>query len=367
MKCSPQHSHVASRSRQGVALIIVLLTLFTLGVMAALFAYSMKVEVRLASNTGNATELEWIGRSGVEFAKWVLVQQDRVSSERGFHALNQFWAGGPGPIESADNPFAGLSLTGIQLGEGRFSVRIEDGERLLNINSAARNPALLDLALTRAGADSTDATIISTALLDWLDKDDYPQAANGAENEYYLSLDPPYRAKNGPIDDIRELLLVRGVTPALFWGPAHSDTTLGRESRVDQFGQAGSGTDRLPVGLAAIFGALSNGRVNINTASAEVISILLGGDEVLGREVLKIRAGPDGVDGTEDDQPARGGGEIPRLLGPAGPAFQQLFTTQSTTFFVRVEAEIGHARRRFLALIRRTGARDYQTLLFREE
>src|SRR5262245_43425667 len=98
------------RRHRGVALVIVLLTLFALGTMAGIFAYSMKVEMRLATNTSNATELEWLGRSGVEFAKWLLVQQDRVASERGFHALNQFWAGGPGPIESADNPFAGETM-----------------------------------------------------------------------------------------------------------------------------------------------------------------------------------------------------------------------------------------------------------------
>lgn len=81
-----------------MALLIVLLTLFALGGMAAVFAYSMKVETRLAMNTSNAGELEWLGRSGVEYAKWILMQQDRVMSERGFHALNQFWRVGLGPL-----------------------------------------------------------------------------------------------------------------------------------------------------------------------------------------------------------------------------------------------------------------------------
>lgn len=351
---------------QGVALIIVLLTLFTLGAMAAIFAYSMKVETRLAMNTQNTTELEWLGRSGVEVAKWILYQQDRIGSQRGFHALNQFWAGGPGPIEAEDNPFAGVSLRDIEIGEGRVSLDIEDTERLLNINTVVRTPMLLDYALSRAGADATDSAIITSALIDWMDPDDFPQAANGAESEYYLGLDPPYRAKNGPIDDIRELLLIRGVTPALFWGPNHRTTTFGEESwRTPSFGLR-SGDETVPVGLVSIFGALSNGKVNINTARPEVIALLLGGNESLAREVVKIRAGPDGLDGTEDDQPARGGGEIPRLLGPADPAFQQMFTVLSSTFSIRVTAHLGPARRTFHAVIRR-GGRDFQTLLFRED
>jgi len=352
--------------RRGVALVIVLLTLFALGGMAAIFSYSMKVETRLAMNTGNATELEWLARSGVELGKWILVQQDRIPSERGFHALNQFWAGGPGPLESADNPFAGMSLRDIEVGEGRITVEIEDTERFLNINTVSRNPALLDLALSRAGADATDSTIISSALADWMDRDDFPQAGNGAESEYYLGLDPPYRAKNGPIDDVRELLLVRGVSPQIFWGLDYRTTDLGTEPAA-LGSPLGSRDQPSPIGLVSIFGALSNGRVNINTARPEVISLLLGGNESLAGEILKIRSGYDGTDGTEDDQPARGGGDIPRLLGPAGPGFQQLFTTQSATFSIRVSVQLGPAKRAFNALIRRTGARDYQTLYFRQE
>ena len=350
----------------GVALVIVLLTLFVLGAMAAMFAYSMKIESRLAINTGNATELEWLGRSGIEYAKWILVQQDRVPSERGFNSLNQFWAGGPGPLESADNPFEGLSLKDIPVGEGRISVRIEDTERLLNINTVARNPVLLDQALVYVGGDSTDATIISSALQDWIDRDDFAQPGNGAESEYYLGLIPPYRAKNGPVDDVRELLLLRGMKPELFWGSQYRITSLGADGFKEAVGM-NSNSAKTGQGLVSLFCALSNGKVNINTASPKVIALILGGDDSLAGEVLKIRSGPDGMDATEDDQPARNAGEIPRLLGPAGPSAQGLFVVQSMTFSVTVRAELGSAKQTFTGLIRRVGPRDYQNLYFRQE
>ena len=46
----------------------------------------------------------------------------------------------------------------------------------------------------------------------------------GAESDYYQSLDPPYYAKNGPIDELSELLLIKGIrdAPELYWG---SDAT----------------------------------------------------------------------------------------------------------------------------------------------
>ncbi len=55
------------------------------------------------------------------------------------------------------------------------------------------------------------------AILDWLDEDDEPRDY-GAETEYYMTLPTPYAAKNGPLDSIEELLLVKGVTPELLFG-----------------------------------------------------------------------------------------------------------------------------------------------------
>ncbi|MFL5241165.1 MAG: hypothetical protein ACJ8FY_03575 [Gemmataceae bacterium] len=58
---------------------------------------------------------------------------------------------------------------------------------------------------------------VANAILDWLDPDDTPRES-GAENGYYQSLSPPYSCKNGPLDSLEELLLVKGVTPQLLFG-----------------------------------------------------------------------------------------------------------------------------------------------------
>jgi DNA uptake protein ComE-like DNA-binding protein len=61
----------------------------------------------------------------------------------------------------------------------------------------------------------TDA--LADAVLDWIDPDD-DQRESGAERDYYSSLEPPYAPRNGPLGSIEELLLVKGVTPALLFG-----------------------------------------------------------------------------------------------------------------------------------------------------
>ena len=68
------HSH-------GIALIIALIAILVLSTLAAGFALSMKVETRLAFNANSETQLYWLGRSGVELARWVLAQEAAIPGE----------------------------------------------------------------------------------------------------------------------------------------------------------------------------------------------------------------------------------------------------------------------------------------------
>ena len=58
---------------------------------------------------------------------------------------------------------------------------------------------------------------IADAIMDWLDPDEEIREY-GVESGYYAGLQPAYQAKNGPLDSIEELLLIRGVTPQLLFG-----------------------------------------------------------------------------------------------------------------------------------------------------
>mgnify|MGYP000473525683 CR=1 FL=1 len=52
----------------------------------------------------------------------------------------------------------------------------------------------------------------------WID-DDSEVRYDGAEtDDYYATLDPPYVAKNGPLDTVGELLLIRGFSRAILYG-----------------------------------------------------------------------------------------------------------------------------------------------------
>ncbi len=54
------------------------------------------------------------------------------------------------------------------------------------------------------------------AILDWVDSDGETRYPNGAEDDYYMELEPGYRAANRNFASRRELLLVRGITPEIY-------------------------------------------------------------------------------------------------------------------------------------------------------
>jgi type II secretory pathway component PulK len=350
---------------RGIAIFIVLLSIAALSAMAFAFAYNMKVETKLAMNSNNETEMEWIGRSGVELARYVLAQEMSTPGPgQRYDALNQKWAGGTG---ETNDFLASISLTDVPCGNGKFSVKITDTERKFNINNAVNNEALMTQSMILIGVDASEIPTIIASIQDWIDIDDETHV-NGAESEYYQTLDPPYFAKNGPIDDLSELLFVKGVTPEIYWGPNSTNhpATIFQAHQMDTRSGVQANPPMISAGLVDIFTPVSSGSVNINTASATTLR-MIGMDEATANRLINLRAGPDGVDGTEDDVPFSSPGEIINAGLPPQLAqqFMSLLVVRSSTFEVEVDVEVGLSKRKYYALLRRNSPKDIQVLTMR--
>ena len=345
---------------QGIALVIVMIAIFVLSVMAAIFVTSMKVETKLAQNAEHGEQLLWLGRSGVELARYVLSQQMSVPGEP-YDALNQIWAGGPGSLAESNSPLAGLSLDQYQVGDGTVSIKIVDLERKVNINTA--NAATLQQALILMGVGADGISVISDSILDWIDPGDNPRLA-GAKSDYYQSLNPPYYAKNAPIDDLSELLLVKGIAdhPEIYWGGSATNHAPAAFQQKLGFVNSPFQAADYPFGLKDLFTPISTGRINVNTADENVLQMLPGVDETTAQNIIKMRAGPDGVDGTADDTPFTSPGQIAAAGAPPGDA--NFCTVRSATFEVHVTARIGDDRREYTAILYRNSPNDIQVLSF---
>ncbi len=342
--------------QSGIALIIVMLVVVVFGILAGGLAWSMKVETKLARNSNWDTEMEWLGRSGIELAKYVLAQPAAPGGQP-YDALNQKWAGGTGETNAAlDN----ISLTDNTLGHGRFSVKIIDLDRKFNINLAVATPEVVNQGLILMGVDAAEAPHIVNAIADWIDKDDDPRVGSSdTEKDFYLSLNPPYPAKNGPIDDISELLNVKGINEAMLNGSGGGGMGLPvgmptRNSMGRRFGEE----PMYPIGLRDLFTTISGRFININTASAEVMQLIPDVDANLASAIITTRNGPDGAPGDEDDMPFRSIGElanVPGMTPQIAQLFSRYFSTRSSTFEVQVECSIDAVKRTYHAVLRRTG------------
>lgn len=97
----------------------------------------------------------------------------------------------------------------------RYGVTPESGK--LNLNTATDEQLQQLLTPLLLALEIENPQELINALLDWRDADDESREG-GAESDYYATLKPPYRAKNGRIDTIEELLLIKGFDAIVLYG-----------------------------------------------------------------------------------------------------------------------------------------------------
>ena len=354
---------------QGIALIIVMISIFVLAVLASGFAYSMKVETKLAMNARYETQLEWAGRSGIELARYVLSQElTQPGPAQRYDALDQKWAGGNAETNEL---LASIPTTDIELGPGITIKKwtITDTERKFNINLAANpnNAPVLQKALIVVGADASEIPTIISSIQDWIDPDNDTRV-NGAETDYYQSLDPPYSAKNGPIDDLSELLLIKGVSPDIYWGPNstnHPASVFQSRQQVTREGITSAGVPP-PVGMVDIFTPVSSGLINILTASVSQLTVLPNVDDTIAGQIVQLRSEVDMNGNLAYNSP--GDLLVNTTLGrQMAPLVAPYCTFRSTTFEAAVVVQVGQVTRTYFALLRRLSPRDVLILNFHWE
>ncbi len=323
--------------RSGIALIVVLIVIVVLGILAGGFAYSMRVETTLARRASFSSELDWIGRAGVAYGQWIVSQ---ACPQEPYDALNQAWAGGTGSVCSNDVPMT------VAVANGSFSLKITDMDRYFNINRA--DEQILAQALTLIGVDAGAMTTVANSILDWRDIDKQTRMS-GTETEVYEQRDPPYLAKDGPIDDLSELLLIRGVTPNMYSASYGGRKMPPIDRSSGQLGALEEPTYALHVD--ELFTSLSGPGVNINTAPVAVLQLFPVFDENYAQLIIQERSGLEGPFRTPADVMRR----IPGL--PIDPnLLTRFFTVRSQVFKLEVTATIGGASREYVAIIRKMGA-----------
>ncbi len=229
-----------NRPRRGVVLIIVLVVIAMLSLAGYTFSSLMLNHREAAELSGEQVQARALVESGVDAARVYLTQDLATQTEDGGKYDNPTRFRGVLVRNDEDSRLRGrFTLVAPALtseGElGGIRYGLENESTRLNLNAlmyAEKTTPGSGHELLMALPGMTDD--VADAILDWLDDDDTPRE-QGCEADYYASLSPPYKPKNGPLDSVEELLLVRGVTPELLFG-----YDVNRNGLVDSNEEGGS-------------------------------------------------------------------------------------------------------------------------------
>lgn len=256
------------RARRGSALIVVLWCLFFLSGLAVAIYTRVSPQIGLVGYLKERAVAYSAARAGVKQAVFTMDGDETQD----YDALNDTWADNEEAFK--DIRLSEEVYTSVKYdweddgGETQTRYGLVDEERKININTASFEA--LERFLESVGqTTSQQATDIANSILDWVDEDDDPRE-NGAEDGYYVSLNPGYPCANAKFQVLEELLLVKGMTREIFDN------------------------------IKAYITVHSLGRVNLNTAGRYVLEAL-GLESALADKVLQFRRGNDGQEGTLDD------------------------------------------------------------------
>jgi general secretion pathway protein K len=242
-----------------------------LSVLSAEFSRAMRDDAAATQNLAEEIQARGVALAGINQAIYRLL-----------HARQQQGDDADPDVVPSDTPAPWLP-DGTWHDEpywgGTYGVRMIDEGGKISLNRA--DEALLRKVFEALGLDAKAQEEVVDAILDWRDSDDL-RRLHGAENDYYLKLPEPYRAKNGPFDSVDELLQVRGITRELFFGTR--DRGLGAH-----------GAPVIP--LREVFSVFNrSANINVRTAPVAVLRVVLGGEEDAVEEILTARdADPSSV------------------------------------------------------------------------
>jgi DNA uptake protein ComE-like DNA-binding protein len=262
----------------GLLWCLALLSLIVIGVL-----HTARMDLLVVKNYGDQIQARYLALAGISRAEALLYRDAKDRSHSKINHNGNFYN------DSA-------SFRDVKFGRGVYNVirrgrtdengeiiyGVSDEESRLNVNTADTN------ALEQLPNLTPD---VATAIVNWRGGD---HSAAAAEAQYYAGMQPPYQPRNGPFQTVRELLMVRGVTPELLLGKDHQQNGL-----IGEIGDHPNGfVDNADLGWAANLtvdssvanvNAAGEARVNIQSADENALTGISGITPPMARAIVSYR------------------------------------------------------------------------------
>jgi general secretion pathway protein K len=316
--------------RNGAALVVVLWVITLLSIFVLTFAFDMHIQARITSTWRKKLKAEYIARGGMEIAKMALLETAnpdvRTPEISGYTEMGSDKARRLATVSLSQGGGADFEE---QIGEGVATISIRPENAKINLNSIIDlkneplTKALWDPLLEQAGVPFDVRDSLVDCVMDWVDQNELSHL-NGAESDYYETLNPPYQAKNAPFDTVDELLLVKGFADLI---PQSTQTVYEAISRY----------------LTAF---ADERKININAVDPDTLMAFLGIDEELALTILAGRAGIDMEPGTTDDQPYKDFNDLSSRVPGITPDMAEYITFSAAgRFYIHVVGKVGDITR----------------------
>jgi type II secretory pathway component PulK len=292
------------KHNQGSILIFALWTLTLLVIFSVYIGIGVRQRMILVQRLESRSKLYYSAVSGIRKAIMIL-NQTRPSSGLAFSAQTK------AKLMNNEEDFSKIQLNGVNVDlcyaifdksfhQNKKQYGMIDEAAKININFADQK-TLARLFQAVLGIDIERAEKLGLAMVDWRTSGE-SSLEGFFSDAYYENLEHPYKSKNASFEILNEVLLVEGMNAEIF--------------------------ERLR-GFITIYG---NGRININTASFQVL-YALGFTPEAAEKIIAMRAGHDDIEATGDDYIFTSEDEFASLLGKTSAV------TDSETLFAQKLAQ----------------------------
>jgi type II secretory pathway component PulK len=331
-----------SDKRQGVVLLAVLVVVAVLTLAAYQYSDMMLSEYKASDAYTRSTQARAAAESGIHYAAAILSSSDAMQNVLNGNPWNNSTFQGI-LVRDSDNSrlrcrvslIAAIdpnstSSSGVTSANQGYYFGVGDEGGKINLTSFMKidgSGQTLYNALMKLPNMTDD---VANSILDWIDSRSTQPRSTGAKDLYYTSLSPAYHCKNGPLDSIEELLLVKGITPQLLFGNDRNRNGLLDPEEDDGSGQVDRGWSAYLTIYSRELNVDSSGnpRVNVNDSDLQTLYSNLQNaglsDELASFIILYRQYGPasSGSGGSGGTGGGQSGGNTVQAA-PAGGAGQR--------------------------------------------
>jgi general secretion pathway protein K len=336
-------------SAAGSALILVLWVVGLLAIMISSFAFDMHLEAIQTSYNRKRLKAEYLARSGLEIVKLIHNRSQSIkdNAEGDAEISGDPWYGYARAIRHG-----GAIHIEDALGAGAIALDITPEPARRNVNSLDKTDWEGVLEVGEVPEELWDTLI--DCFNDWKDPDS-DLRPNGAEtDDYYGKLEPPYKARNGTLETIEELLLIKGFARPVVYG--------GLPPGADEETEPISGI----ADMLTTYGDTNN-TVNVNAASKRILMSLPGVDDLMADEIIAQREGLTEDAKNDEDMHFKSWDDFHRRIPDAPPELKNKIAFSSAIYRITSSGVVSGVRRVISCIVTFDGKSNMTILRWNEE